>query len=63
MFQQLLLLSDVNTLEMKNFETKSSYAILLIKPGFHFMANATTTTQNQNDFKVELSSFTLIALF
>ena len=34
-----------------------------IKPGFHHKANATTTTQNQSDYKVEQSSFTLIALF
>ena len=35
---------------------------LLFKPGFHYTANATTTTQKQSD-KVEQSSFTLIALF
>ena len=34
-----------------------------LKPGFHHTANATTTTQKQNDYKVEQSSFTLIALF
>ena len=33
------------------------------KPGFHYTANATTTTQKQSDYKVEQSSFTLIALF
>ena len=32
-------------------------------PGFHYTANATTTTQKQSDYKVEQSSFTLIALF
>ena len=36
---------------------------MLQKPGFHDTANATTTTQKQSDFKVEQSSFTLIALF
>ena len=35
----------------------------VIKPGFHYTANATTTTQRQSDYKVEQSSFTLIALF
>ena len=32
-------------------------------PGFHNMANATTTTQKQSDYEVEQSSFKLIALF
>ena len=36
---------------------------LAIKPGFHYTANATTTTSKQSDYKVEQSSFTLIALF
>ena len=35
----------------------------VIKPGFHYTANATTTTQKLSDYKVEQSSFTLIALF
>ena len=34
-----------------------------LKPGFHYMANSTTTTQKQSDYKVEQSSFMLIALF
>ena len=34
-----------------------------IKPGFHYTANATTTTQKQSNYKVDQSSFTLIALF
>ena len=33
------------------------------KPGFHYTANATTTTRKQSYYKVEQSSFTLIALF
>ena len=36
---------------------------LLVRPGFHYTTNATTTTQTQSDYKVEQSSFTLIALF
>ena len=39
------------------------YVKPLIKPGFHYTANAATTTQKQSDYKVEQSSFTLIALF
>ena len=35
----------------------------LIRPGFHYMANTTSTTQKQSDFKVEQPSFALIALF
>ena len=35
----------------------------LVKPGFHYTANATTTTQKQSDYKVKQSFFTLIALF
>ena len=35
----------------------------VVRPGFHYTANATTTTQKQSDYKVEQSSFTLIALF
>ena len=34
-----------------------------LKPGFHYTANATTTTQKQSDYKVEQSSFTLTTLF
>ena len=34
-----------------------------VKPGFHYTASDTTTTQKQSDYKVEQSSFTLIALF
>ena len=34
-----------------------------LKLGFHYTGNATTTTQKQSDYKVEQSSFTLIALF
>ena len=33
------------------------------RPGFHYTTNTTTTTQKQSDYKVEQSSFTLIALF
>ena len=33
-----------------------------VKPGFHYTANATTTKQKQNDYRVEQSSFMLIAL-
>ena len=36
---------------------------LELKPGFHYTANGTTTTQKQSDYKDEQSSFTLIALF
>ena len=35
----------------------------IIKPGFHYTTNAMTTTQKQNNFKVEQSSFNLVALF
>ena len=38
-------------------------AYISIKPGFHYTANATTTTQKQSDCKIEQSSFKLIALF
>ena len=34
-----------------------------VRPGFHYTTNTTTTTQKQSDYKVEQSSFTLIALF
>ena len=33
-----------------------------MKPGFHYTANVTTTTQKQIDYPVEQSFFTLIAL-
>ena len=33
-----------------------------LKPGFHYTSNATITTQKQSHYKVEQSSFTLIAL-
>ena len=39
------------------------YYSLMLKPGFHYTANATITTQKQSDYKVEQSSFTLIILF
>ena len=35
----------------------------VIRPGFHYTTNATTTTQKLSDYKVEQSSFTIIALF
>ena len=35
----------------------------IVRPGFHYTTNATTTTQKQSDYKVEQSSFTLIAMF
>ena len=31
--------------------------------GFHYKTNATTTTQRQSDYKVEQSSFTLMAFY
>ena len=34
-----------------------------LRSGFHYTTNATTTTQKQSDYKVEQSSFSLIALF
>ena len=37
--------------------------VIGLRPGFHYTANATTTTQKQSDYKVEQSSFALIALF
>ena len=37
--------------------------LVSIRPGFHYRANVTTTTQKQSDYRVEQSSFTLIALF
>ena len=36
---------------------------IIVRPGFHYTANAMTTTQKQSDERVELSSFMLIALF
>ena len=45
------------------FNNQIITGLLLLKPGFHYTANATTTTQKQSDCKVEQSSFTLIALF
>ena len=35
----------------------------IIRPGFHYTTNATTTTQKQSYYRVEQSSFTVIALF
>ena len=35
----------------------------VLRPGFHYTTNATTTMQKQSDSKVEQSSFKLIALF
>ena len=47
------------------FDTKMVVVVVVIgfKPGLHYTGNATTTTQKQSDYKVEQSSFTLIALF
>ena len=38
------------------------YKVENVKPGFHCTTNATNTTQKQSDYKVEQSSFTVIAL-
>ena len=46
-----------------NFAGVSACRAILLKPGFHYTANATTTTQKQSDYMVEQSSFTLITLF
>ena len=47
-----------------DFTTKvDSHVTGVIKPGFYYTANATTTTQKQSDYKIEQSSFKLIALF
>ena len=35
--------------------------VIGLRPGFHYTTNATTTTLKQSDYKVEQSSFTLIA--
>ena len=43
--------------------TRIGSPVIVAKPGFHYTANATTTTQKQSDYKVEQSFFTLIALF
>ena len=44
---------------VKNHRVRSS-----LEPGFHYYtATATTTTQKQSDYKIEQSSFMLIALF
>ena len=42
---------------------KTCWNEVCIKPGFHYKANATITTQKQSDYRVEQSSFMLIALF
>ena len=44
-------------------ESIQCWHIVTLKPGFHYMVNATTTTQKQSDYKVEQSSFTLVTLF
>ena len=43
--------------------SSSQFCHTTYRPGFHYTTNATTTTQKQSDYKVEQSSFTLIALF
>ena len=53
---------------IKDFSISFSRVIIVqdfetVRPGFHYTANATTTTQKQSDYRVEQSSFTLIALF
>ena len=46
-----------------DLQTYAKPLISLFKPVFHYMAHAMTTTQKQSDYKVEQSSFTLIAMF
>ena len=54
---------------VQDFETVTFYVLFVykptfsVKPGFHYTANATTTTQKQSDYKVEQLSLRLIALF
>ena len=48
-------------IQLKSVENWAGHIIL--RPGFHYTANATITTHKQSDFKVEQSSFTQIALF
>ena len=47
--------------QLRNVIRHAHYKILSL--GFPFTANSTTTTQKQSDYKVDKSSFTLIALF
>ena len=51
---------DVESLVTYSNNKKADFSV---RPGFHYTANATTTAQKQSDYKVEQSSFTLIALF
>ena len=41
----------------------NSFEVTIQLKCIHYTANATTKTQKQSDYKVELSFFTLIALF
>ena len=50
-------------MDKKKAKLTETTLITSIKPGLTNTANATTTTQKQNDYKVEQSSFALIALF
>ena len=56
-WQNLLLL------DIKQYLALISFHKIFIKPGLHYTSNVMTTTQKQSDYKVEQSSFTLIALF
>ena len=51
----------IDVIDYKMF--KGKYLVGMLWPGFHYTTNSTTTTQKQSDYKVEQSSFTLIALF
>ena len=53
-YRLCIIIKTFKFLFQEDFET--------VKPGFHYTANATTTTQKQSDYRVEQSYFKLIAL-
>ena len=71
-FDMVMYVFDNSNLSQEIFAIDTQKAVIcslghgrrhMLKPGFHYTANATTTTQKQSDYKVEQSSLTLIALF
>ena len=66
-FVPLLITCKFSFLITNSTRCKNETRLIKVKkhspPQFHYTANATTTTQKQRDYKVEQSSFTLIALF
>ena len=61
--QEMFATGTLTSLKLSSEHDRKLACSAIVRPGFHYTTNATTTTQKQSDYKIEQSSFTLISLF